>query len=1393
MLDLGGAGFRIEGDPTPLIRAFEQAEAASRQGTSKITQDVQRLSGNIERSLDQIAKSNKFRISLTVDSKAGEQSVARLESAIGRIKSGQTILLNIKGDQALQQLNKLESALHAAEQRGAKIDVQVDTRAATQKIDELSRRGGGIGGALRGGAEIVGAGAIAGGGLAAGAAAFNAAREAVGGLVTNTVEAQRAQRALGIVYAESGGQIADITGKIAGEFHISRTESDKAAVGIATLVNNYGQSVDQQEALLRRTAEIGKVLGISFPEAAKRAGDALRGEAEASELLGVSLQSDVVKATGDMTAAQRKSWETLDGSTKRQITLTEFLKQTAQFEGAAAASSGDLGNAMGRLGAATTDLSSSLGEAAAGPIAAFINQVAAGAERLNELSKAVDESNKRSVQHQRQLAAANQAGGASGQFVQGLINQVMGIQPEEATPPEPRQGRIQGPTPAEVRTNLLAQLRQRQAEGDLAIKEAQRVVEADKEAIDKRIEFLNDVHDVAIKAANDREKAELKTIDDITKAQLAANKEAIADAERRKDAEIRASQDRHTAVVDALDDEARRFASARQIEDRERSQARENQDRTITDQRTQQDQALKDDREAALRSLRAQEEARSRSVEHEIRDIERRTEAAVRGLDQEAEAARDAAQSAIRGIEDQQRTEDARHRQRMDNLAREEERALGAIDQRLRALDDEQRKEQERAQDAALSETRNRARRGLGAAQRVGDPAAIQRAQKAVDDAQTAIDRERAQRQRDARRRRLQDEADAVRKEFDQKRKAIEDEDRRRQEAADAEKRRIQDELAAKLDEIAQRKQSVQDDSKAQIEAIRANDQTAKDAFDAEMQRTTDLYAERERQRTADRQAEDRSLQDSRAAEDQRLQDGRKAQDDDIRLRREAADKALEADRRAIDESYNGKDGILTTLRKATEDINAEHDKQAESVRTKYDDIRTNITNTWKTAVDGLKTAREDMEKDLKQQVADWGTWKTGTIGEIQSVIDKVNELIKRIEAIPGGQTPKPVAPGEPGGGQALPAANGNLAYGPVVRNATADSYWTSGGTHGGHPAADIFAPAGSAIYAPVGGQLEAADYPQGGHTGTLAGDDGRSYYFAHGRVPFDSGRVERGSQIGQVGNSGNASHTASHLHFAISEHGPGVFSAYNGSGDVMGDASYWGEGGTGVGHGDGDFIEVELFGQKYRILVAEAKVPGEVGKAIRAAIAAAGLPRDWELPMGEIAAIESGDRRSDGSAVIGTGDFKAFNGVLGASGLMQVIPGTFRAFRLASLPDDIFDPVANPAAAGRYIEKRYQSPYGTPYYETGRMDWRGVRGYMNGGPIREHTLLYGLDSHRVYAQAGEPGAGNEWVVPERDMAGVGGDGQPIVLQVNLDGRKIAEATHPHIRARQIHDDTLRH
>lgn len=99
--------------------------------------------------------------------------------------------------------------------------------------------------------------------------------------------------------------------------------------------------------------------------------------------------------------------------------------------------------------------------------------------------------------------------------------------------------------------------------------------------------------------------------------------------------------------------------------------------------------------------------------------------------------------------------------------------------------------------------------------------------------------------------------------------------------------------------------------------------------------------------------------------------------------------------------------------------------------------------------------------------------------------------------------------------------------------------------------------------------------------------------------------------------------------------------------------------------------------------------------------------------------------------------------------GLLQIIPGTFDAYRDPSLPNDRRDPEANMVAALRY----YRSRYGDDLTTT----WGHGHGYASGGVLPGYTP--GRDVHRFYSPTAGPlslSGGEAIMVPEWTRA-VGG------------------------------------
>lgn len=84
------------------------------------------------------------------------------------------------------------------------------------------------------------------------------------------------------------------------------------------------------------------------------------------------------------------------------------------------------------------------------------------------------------------------------------------------------------------------------------------------------------------------------------------------------------------------------------------------------------------------------------------------------------------------------------------------------------------------------------------------------------------------------------------------------------------------------------------------------------------------------------------------------------------------------------------------------------------------------------------------------------------------------------------------------------------------------------------HTGTDLFAARGTPVVAPVSGVVEQVTGTAGGHQFVLQGDDANVYLGSHMEAFGADERVDAGTVIGYVGDSGNATGTDPHLHFQI-------------------------------------------------------------------------------------------------------------------------------------------------------------------------------------------------------------------------------------------------------------------
>ncbi|MBW3573607.1 MAG: M23 family metallopeptidase [Actinobacteria bacterium] len=96
------------------------------------------------------------------------------------------------------------------------------------------------------------------------------------------------------------------------------------------------------------------------------------------------------------------------------------------------------------------------------------------------------------------------------------------------------------------------------------------------------------------------------------------------------------------------------------------------------------------------------------------------------------------------------------------------------------------------------------------------------------------------------------------------------------------------------------------------------------------------------------------------------------------------------------------------------------------------------------------------------------------------------------------------------------------------------------------HQGNDILSPRGTPVVASVAGTVRPHQSSLGGSSYYLRGEDGNTYFGTHlDRLSGVSGRVEQGTVLGTVGNSGNAAGGPTHLHFEIHPGGGGAVNPY--------------------------------------------------------------------------------------------------------------------------------------------------------------------------------------------------------------------------------------------------------
>lgn len=199
-----------------------------------------------------------------------------------------------------------------------------------------------------------------------------AARDAIGGAVQAQAEAQRTARATAAAYGALANSFTRFASALSSQTGFTKESILEAALSARTLSTNYGLTIQQTQRLIQVSADLARVRGIGVAEAFERVQSAIRGEAEASEFLGLTLNATFLKNNA-MNGSLKTTFEAMTDAQKAQVVYGEVLRQTAVFQGLAASSAGGLDDAMNRANTSGHNLSVTLGKMIEGPAIASLN------------------------------------------------------------------------------------------------------------------------------------------------------------------------------------------------------------------------------------------------------------------------------------------------------------------------------------------------------------------------------------------------------------------------------------------------------------------------------------------------------------------------------------------------------------------------------------------------------------------------------------------------------------------------------------------------------------------------------------------------------------------------------------------------------------------------------------------------------------------------------------------------------------------------------------------------------------------------------------------------------------------------------------------------------------
>lgn len=176
---------------------------------------------------------------------------------------------------------------------------------------------------------------------------------------------------------------------LSSELKIYTTQAlEQAASKTVDMTKRLGLSEQQMVKVIRAAGNLGAGK-FDLAESVERVTAALRGEAEASEALGLTLNENYVKAFYEASGATGKAWKDLTDLEKAQIRYNVLLQQSDPLLGKAAASANTYGGALQILIGNVDALKANLGQVVT-ENTFFINGIQKIGEFVKNLSVDVD-------------------------------------------------------------------------------------------------------------------------------------------------------------------------------------------------------------------------------------------------------------------------------------------------------------------------------------------------------------------------------------------------------------------------------------------------------------------------------------------------------------------------------------------------------------------------------------------------------------------------------------------------------------------------------------------------------------------------------------------------------------------------------------------------------------------------------------------------------------------------------------------------------------------------------------------------------------------------------------------------------------------------------------------